>query len=316
MMRQAKAPLCLVTGGAGFIGSHLVEALLAEGQRVRVIDDLSTGKMANVEPFLDRIDFRKASILDLPAVHSATQGVDYVLHQAALSSVPRSVRDPLPTHRVNTEGTLNVLLAARDAEVRRLVYASSSSVYGDPPVAQKIETLPPMPLSPYAVSKLAAEQYCQVFHRVYGLETVCLRYFNVFGPRQDPQSEYAAVVPRFAAALLESRRPVIYGDGEQSRDFTYVSNVVAANLLALRADGAAGEVFNIATGEKITVNELAAILAQLTNRALEPVHEPKRAGDVAHSLADISKASRILGYVPSVGVRDGLARAVAWYSRQ
>ena len=315
-MPHDETALYLVTGGAGFIGSHLVEALLAEGQRVRVIDDLSTGRIANIEPFLEKIDFREASLLDLRAVHSAMQGVECVLHQAALSSVPRSVRDPLPTNRVNVEGTLNVLSAARDAKVRRLVYASSSSVYGDPPVAHKIETLPPMPLSPYAVSKLAAEQYCQVFHRVYGLETVCLRYFNVFGPRQDPQSEYAAVVPRFATALLEGRRPVIYGDGEQSRDFTYVSNVVVANLLALRADGAAGEVFNIAGGERITVNELAAILAQLTNRTLEPVHEPKRAGDVVHSLADISKAGRILRYVPGVRVRDGLARAVAWYSQR
>jgi len=315
-MPQDETALYLVTGGAGFIGSHLVEALLTEGQRVRVIDDLSTGRIANIEPFLEKIDFREASLLNLGAVHSAMQGVEYVLHQAALSSVPRSVRDPLPTNRVNVEGTLNVLSASRDAKVRRLVYASSSSVYGDPPVAQKTETLPPMPFSPYAVSKLAAEQYCQVFHRVYGLETVCLRYFNVFGPRQDPQSEYAAVVPRFATALLEGRRPVIYGDGEQSRDFTYVSNVVVANLLALRADGAAGEVFNIAGGERITVNELAAILAQLTSRALEPVHEPKRAGDVEHSLADISKAGRILRYVPGVHVRDGLARAVVWYSQR
>lgn len=314
-MPEDKSSLYLVTGGAGFIGSHLVEALLSEGQRVRVIDDLSTGRTANIELFLDRIDFREASLLDLRAVHSAVQGVQYVLHQAALSSVPRSVRDPLLTNRVNVEGTLNVLSAAWNADVLRLVYASSSSVYGDPPVMRKVETLPPMPLSPYAVSKLAAEQYCQVFSRVYGLETVCLRYFNVFGPRQDPQSEYAAVVPKLASALLEGRSPVIYGDGEQSRDFTYVSDVVAANLLALRANGAAGEVFNIAGGKKTTVNVLATILAQLTGRALEPTHEPNRVGDVTHSLADISKAKETLGYVPLVSLRQGLAETVAWYAK-
>lgn len=314
-MRDDRVSVHLVTGGAGFIGSHLVEALLADGQTVRVLDDLSTGKMNNLEPFFDKVDFRKASILDLEAVCSAMDGVDYVLHQAALSSVPRSVRDPLPTHRVNAEGTLNVLLAARDAGVRRVVFASSSSLYGNPPAVYKVETLPTMPLSPYAVSKLAAEEYCQVFTRVYGLETVSLRYFNVFGPRQDPESEYAAVVPRFAAALVRGQRPTIYGDGEQSRDFTYVSNVVAANLAALHAEAAAGEVINVAGGEKTTINSLAAALGELAGKNLEPIYEPTRPGDVAHSLADISKARRVLGYEPKVNVQEGLARSVAWYSQ-
>ncbi len=315
MTRSEKRDLYLVTGGAGFIGSHLVERLVAEGERVRVIDDLSTGKLGNIEPFLDQVDFREASLLDAQSVQRAMEDVRFVLHQAALSSVPRSIRDPHLTNRVNVEGTLNVLLAARDAGVRRLVYASSSSAYGDTPTLPKVETMAPAPLSPYAVSKLTAEQYCGVFHKIYGLETVCLRYFNVFGPRQDPQSEYAAVVPRFATALLRGERPIIYGDGEQSRDFTYVSNVVAANLAALHAGAAAGEVINIAGGERTTVNRLVTMLAELAKTTAEPVYEPARPGDVAHSLADISKARKLLRYEPKVGVQEGLARVIAWCSQ-
>ena len=305
----------LVTGGAGFIGSHLVERLVEEGQRVRVIDDLSTGRLENIDSLLNRIDFREASVLDSSSVLSAMEGVRYVLHQAALSSVPRSIRDPLRANRVNVEGTLNVLLAARDRGVQRVVYASSASVYGDRPTLPKEETMTPAPLSPYAVSKHAAEQYCRVFHAVYGLETVSLRYFNVFGPRQDPQSDYAAVVPKFALSLLSGRRPTIYGDGSQSRDFVYVTNVVDANLVAARAPGGAGEAFNIACGEQTTINDLVAALAEIVGRTVEPEYQAPRTGDVAHSFADISKAKRVLGYAPSVDLQEGLSRTVAWDSQ-
>ncbi len=314
MTRRADGGLYLVTGGAGFIGSHLVERLVEEGQRVRVIDDLSTGKRDNIDPFLDRIDFHEASILDVASVRSAMEGVRYVLHQAALSSVPRSIRDPHRANQVNVEGTLGVLLAARDAEVQRVVYASSSSVYGDTPTLPKEETMTPAPLSPYAVGKLAAEQYCRVFHGVYGLETVSLRYFNVFGPRQDPESEYAAAVPKFALALLSGRRPTVYGDGSQSRDFTYVANVVEANLLAARAPAGAGEAFNIACGEQTTVNELITALARIVECAAEPEYHAPRTGDVVHSFADISKAKRVLGYAPSVSLQEGLSKTVVSYS--
>jgi len=246
--------LYLVTGGAGFIGSHLVEELVKQGQRVRVIDNLSTGKKENIKPFLGEIEFVEGDIRDLELVRAAMDGVEYVLHQAAVPSVPRSVKDPLTSNSVNVEGTLNILVAARDADVKRVVYASSSSVYGDTPVLPKHEDMKQEPRSPYAVSKLTGELYCQVFYYVYGLETVVLRYFNVFGPQQDPKSQYAAVVPKFITALLHGESPTIFGDGEQSRDFTYIENVVAANLLATKAPDVAGEVFNIAYGERITVN--------------------------------------------------------------
>ncbi len=244
--------LYLVTGGAGFIGSNIVERLVRQGERVRVLDNLSTGKRENLVSWLDRLELIEGDIRDVETVHGAMAGVDYVLHQAALPSVPRSVADPLASHQVNATGTLNVLPAARDAGVKRLVYASSSSVYGDSPTLPKQEEMPTNPISPYAVSKLAGENYCRVFFRVYGLETVCLRYFNVFGPRQDPTSQYAAVIPRFITAMLDGRRPVIYGDGRQSRDFTYIENVVEANLLACQAKDVAGEVLNIACGESFS----------------------------------------------------------------
>jgi len=305
--------LFLVTGGAGFIGSHLVEELVKQGQRVRVIDNLSTGKKENIEPSLKEIEFVEGDIRDLELVKEAMDGVDYVLHQAAVPSVPRSVKDPLTSNSVNVEGTLNILIAARDAGVKRVIYASSSSVYGDTPVLPKHEDMKQEPRSPYAVSKLAGELYCQASYHVYGLETVALRYFNVFGPWQDPQSQYGAVVPKFITALLHGEPPTIFGDGEQSRDFTYIENVVAANLLAAKASGVAGEVFNIACGERITINELARMLAEFIGVTTEPEHTPARSGDVLHSLADISKAKRLLGYEGKVGVHEGLKQTVEWY---
>lgn len=310
------AELYLVTGGAGFIGSHLVERLLKEGQKVRVIDNLSTGKEENIASFLSEIDFIEGDIRDLGLLKRVMEGVDYVLHQAAVPSVPRSVNDPLTTNAVNVEGTLNVLLAARDAGVKRVVYASSSSVYGDAPTLPKHEGMKPEPRSPYAVSKLAGELYCLVFHHVYGLETVVLRYFNVFGPRQDPESQYAAAVPKFIAALLRGEPPIIFGNGEQSRDFTFVENVVEANLLAAETPGVAGEVFNIACGENITINQLVAILCELIGIKITPLYAPPRPGDVRHSLADISKAQKLLGYQVKVGLREGLQRTVEWYGHK
>ena len=312
-MNEVVPKLYLVTGGAGFIGSHLVEELVKQGQRVRVIDNLSTGKRKNIEPFRGKIEFIDGDIRDLGLVRKAMDGVDYVLHQAAVPSVPRSVKDPLTTNAANVDGTLNILIAARDADVKRVVYASSSSVYGDTPTLPKQEGMKPQPRSPYAVSKLAGELYCQAFYHVYGLETVALRYFNVFGPRQDPESQYAAVVPKFITALLRGEPPTIFGDGEQSRDFTYVDNVVAANLLAAKASGVAGEVFNIACGERITINELARMLTEIIGVNIEPEYTPPRPGDVLHSLADISKAQKLLGYKIKVDFERGLQKTVEWY---
>jgi len=304
--------LYLVTGGAGFIGSHLVERLVKEGERVRVFDNLSTGRSENIEPFLKKIHFVEGDICNLELVRDAMDGVDYVLHQAAVPSVQRSVEDPLTTNSANVEGTLNILIAARDAGVKRVIYASSSSVYGDTPVLPKQEGMRPTPSSPYAVSKLAGEFYCQAFHQVYGLETICLRYFNVFGPRQDPESQYAAVVPKFITALLHGRPPTIFGDGEQSRDFTYIENVVEANLLAARSEEGIGEVFNIACGERLTVNGLAAFLGEMIGTNVAPEHVPPRPGDVRHSLADITKVTAQLGYRKMVDVHKGLIRTVQW----
>jgi nucleoside-diphosphate-sugar epimerase len=304
----------LVTGGGGFIGSHLVEALVRRGAAVRALDNLTTGHRANLagalaHPEAQRIfTFIEGDITDRKTVQEAIKGVEYVLHQAALPSVQRSVEDPVTSNLVNVEGTLNVLVAAHEAGVRRVVYASSSSVYGDAPQLPKIESMPTNPLSPYAVSKLAAEAYCRAFTRVYGLETVSLRYFNVFGPRQDPNSLYAAVLPRFIEALLCKMPPVIYGDGTQSRDFTYIENVVQANLLALDAVGVAGEVFNIACGESVTLKAVLQYLAEFSNQAVEPEYQAPRAGDIKHSLADISKAERMLGYRPVIPFREGLQR--------
>lgn len=305
--------LYLITGGAGFIGSHLVERVLKEEQRVRVIDNLSTGKKENIEPFLSEIEFIEGDICDLKLVRQVMKSVDCVLHQAAVPSVPRSVKDPLITNAANVNGTLNILIAARDAGVERVVYASSSSVYGDTPTLPKCERMRTQPRSPYAVSKLTGELYCQAFYHVYGLEAVALRYFNVFGPRQEPESQYAAVVPKFVTALLHGEPPTMFGDGEQSRDFTYVENVVDANLLASEAPGVGGEVLNIACGGCITLNQLVVILSEVIVTNLTPKHAPLRPGDVRHSLADISKAKVFLGYEPKVSVQQGLVRTVRWY---
>lgn len=303
----------LVTGGAGFIGSHIVEELVQRGERVRVLDNLSTGRMANLVHSLQHIDFIKGDLRDLPAVRQAVEGVDYVLHQAALPSVPRSINDPLTTHTANTTGTLHLLVAARDAGVGRVVYASSSSVYGDSPSLPKRENMLPCPMSPYAVSKLTGEHYCCVFNEVYGLETVCLRYFNVYGPRQDPISQYAAVIPKFITAMLRGEAPVIYGDGCQSRDFTYVSNVVGANLLAATVPGVAGRVLNAACGQRHSLLDLVATLNEILGTHFAPVHSDSSPGDVRHSQADITAAQETIGYRAEVDFEEGVRRTVAWY---
>ena len=307
---------CLVTGGCGFIGSHLVAALLARGDTVRVLDNLSTGRRANLDALLADVELLEGDLRDPDTVRRAVADVDAVFHQAALASVPRSVEAPLPTHDADATGTLHVLVAARAAGVRRVVYAGSSSAYGDAPTLPKHEEMPVRPLSPYAAAKLAGEHYCAAFARSLGLETVTLRYFNIFGPRQDPQSQYAAVVPRFVMALLAGRPPTIYGDGTQSRDFTYVDNVVAANLLALEAPEASGESINVACGERYSLLDLVAALNAALGTAIAPRHEPRRAGDVQHSLASIEKAERLLGYRPVVAFGEGLRRTVAWYQAQ
>jgi nucleoside-diphosphate-sugar epimerase len=312
----------LVTGGSGFIGSHLVDALLRRGANVRVLDNLTTGHRANLAGVPTgceghgRFTFIEGDITDRTTVQEAVKGIDYVLHQAALPSVQRSVEDPMTSNMVNVEGTLNVLIAAREAGVRRVVYASSSSVYGDSPQLPKVEHMAPNPLSPYAVSKLAAEAYCRAFTRVYSLETVSLRYFNVFGPRQDPGSLYAAVLPRFIEALLDRKRPVIYGNGMQSRDFTFIENVVQANLLALEAEGVGGEAFNIACGESVDLRMVLQFLAEFSGQLVEPEYRAPRAGDVKHSLADISKAARMLGYRPAIPFREGLQQTFEFFRQR
>lgn len=303
----------LVTGGAGFIGSHLVEALTESGRELRVLDNLATGSRENIDAFVGGSDFIEGDIRSYHVVREAMADVDYVLHQAALPSVPRSIRDPITSTDVNVMGTLNILHAAREAGVRRVVIASSSSVYGDNPALPKKEDMCPRPLSPYAVSKLAAEQYCQTFWRVYGLETVALRYFNVFGPRQSPYSQYAAVIPKFISALLAGEPLTVHGDGTQSRDFTYVANVVQANLLACEAPDAAGHVFNVARGDRHTLLDLIAVLESISGKRAEIVHTPSRPGDVPHSQADIASASKLLGYDPAVEFADGLKRTFDWY---
>jgi len=306
----------LVTGGAGFIGSHIAERLVRDGHRVRVLDDFSSGKNSNLESFLEGIEIVRGDIRDARLVNEACRGVEVVFHEAALGSVPRSVADPLSTHEVNITGTFNVLLAARDAGVKRVVYASSSSVYGEKPVLPKHEEMTPQPLSPYALSKLVGEHYAQVFKQVYGFDVVALRYFNIFGPRQDLESQYAAVIPRFITALLTGNSPVVYGDGLQSRDFTYVDNVVDANLLAAEADGAAGKTFNVACGGRYTLIELLDRLKELIGSEIEATHEPSRAGDVRDSQASIEAAQQALGYRVSVGFEEGLRKTVDWYRTQ
>jgi UDP-glucose 4-epimerase len=306
----------LVTGGGGFIGSHLASHLLASGAEVRIIDNFATGRRSNLLPLGDDLDIVEGDIQSYERVHTAVRGCDVVFHQAALPSVPRSIQDPLTSNATNIVGTLNVLLAARDEGVRRVIFASSSSVYGANPRLPKSEDDVTTPISPYAVTKLAAEGYCRSFGEVYGLETVALRYFNVFGPRQNPLSEYAAVVPKFISALLSGNRPTIYGDGEQSRDFTYVDDVVAANLQAMDAPDVAGEVFNIACGNSITVNELCRELQSLLGTSVEPEHVEASPGEVRASRADIAKAGELLGFSPQRSFRDGLTRTIEHMRRE
>jgi UDP-N-acetylglucosamine/UDP-N-acetyl-alpha-D-glucosaminouronate 4-epimerase len=315
---ETSMALYLITGIGGFIGSSLARALLGRGKRVRGVDNFATGKRENLTDILDQIDFREASILDLDAMKSICSGVDYVLHQAAMPSVPKSVLDPIGSNQANVDGTLNVLVAARDAKVRRVVYAASSSAYGDTPTLPKHEEMTPSPISPYAVAKLASEHYMTSFYRCYGLETVALRYFNIFGPRQDPSSPYSGVLAKFITQMLRGDRPTIFGDGEQSRDFTFIDNAVQANLLACEspASQTAGRVFNIATGRRITLNEMFSALQKLTGYSGTPEYGPERGGDIKHSLADISKAEKHLGYKPNVNFEQGLSLTVDWYRQQ
>jgi nucleoside-diphosphate-sugar epimerase len=304
----------LITGIAGFIGSSLARELLQRGEQVRGVDNLSTGKRENLMQILGRIDFREADILDLDAIKSACDGVDYVLHQAAIPSVPKSVLDPIGSNRANVDGTVNVLVAARDARVKRVIYAASSSAYGDTPTLPKHERMTPDPISPYAVAKLASERYMISFYRCYGLETVALRYFNIFGPRQDPSSPYSGVLAKFITQMLAGQRPTIFGDGEQSRDFTFIDNAVEANLLACKAPAeVAGNVFNVATGRRVTLNETFKLLQALTSYSGSPIYGAERGGDIKHSLADISAAEKLLGYKPKVNFEQGLQQTVAWY---
>jgi len=307
--------LYLITGIGGFIGSSLARELLARGEHVRGVDNFSTGRRENIAGLLDRIDFHESDILDLDAMHKACAGVDFVLHQAAIPSVPKSVLDPLGSNRANIDGTVNVLVAARDAKVRRVVYAASSSAYGDTPTLPKHEAMKPDPISPYAVAKLASEHYMVSFYRCYGLESVCLRYFNIFGPRQDPSSPYSGVLAKFITQMLRGEQPTIFGDGEQSRDFTYIDNAVSANLLACTApaEKAAGRVFNVATGQRVTLNETFKLLQDMTSYHGQPKYGPERDGDIKHSLADISKAEAALGYKPLVHFEEGLRKTVDWY---
>jgi UDP-glucose 4-epimerase len=308
--------LYLVTGGAGFIGSSLVRALLARGEQVRVVDNFLTGHRRNLDEVKDRVDLREADITNVAAMQDAMRDVEYVFHQAALPSVPRSVEDPVTSNRINVEGTVNVLVAARDAGVKRVVYASSSSIYGGRFQEPNHERMPTSPISPYGVSKLAGEAYCVAFSQVYPLETVALRYFNVFGPRQDPSSPYSGVISLFIAALCEGRQPTIYGDGQHSRDFTYVDNVVQANLLACHAPRVSGKAMNAATGNRYTLNELFASLKKIIGADIEPVYAPSRAGDIVRSQADISLAREMLKYEPQVSFQEGLERTVRWYREQ
>ena len=303
----------LVTGGAGFIGSNIVDELVRRNHEVVVLDDLSTGADANLAGVRERIDFRVESITDLSAVQAASRGADYVLHLAARTSVPKSVADPLETNRINIDGTLNVLVAAHDAKVRRVVYAASSSAYGETPTLPKTEHMPPEPISPYGVTKYAGELYAQVFGRVYGLENVSVRYFNVFGPRQDPTSQYSGVLSRFMLAILNHEPIVIYGDGEQSRDFTYVDNIVDLTLRACETSEASGKVVNGGTGVRITLKQVHHSLEKITGRKIPVRHDPPRAGDILHSQADVSLARKILGYEPSVLFEEGLRRTWEWY---
>jgi UDP-glucose 4-epimerase len=305
----------LITGIAGFIGSTLAHTLVEQGHQVRGIDNLSTGSLDNLAAIRDKIDFQQMDLQDAAGMKSACEGIDFILHQAALASVPRSVKDPLTSHQSNINGTLNLLIAARDAKVRRIVYAASSSAYGDQPTQPKQEEMPPLPLSPYAVQKLACEYYIQAFYRSYGLEGICLRYFNIFGPRQAADSPYSGVIAKFTTSMMAGETPTIFGDGFTSRDFTYIENAVGANLLACEAPSsvATGRVFNIGTGESHTLNEVYATIAEQLGFTAKPIYGPTRAGDIKHSLADIHRASKELGYQPKAHFHDGLQKTVAWY---
>ncbi len=303
----------LVTGGAGFIGSNTVDELVRRGHGVVVLDDLSSGKEENLAEVRNKITFVKGSVTDLEAVQKAMHQAEFVIHLAARTSVPRSVKDPLETNRINVEGTLNVLVAARDNKVNRIVFAASSSAYGETPTLPKIETMQPQPISPYGVSKYVGELYAQTFGRCYGLENVSVRYFNIFGPRQDPDSPYSGVLSRFAAAFLDEERPIVYGDGEQTRDFTYVDNAVQANLLACDSPGASGGVFNIGTGGRISLNQTLEHLRRISGKNLEAKYEPPREGDIRDSQADISRAQEVLGYEPTVRFEEGLELTFEWY---
>lgn len=305
----------LVTGGAGFIGSHLCRHLVLQGAFVRILDNLSTGKKSNLADILNSVEFIEGDMGDEQTARRCMQGIDIVFHQGALPSVPRSVENPGATHRNCVDATFTLLNAARNAKVKRFIYAASSSAYGDSPTLPKTESMAPNPLSPYAAAKLFGEYYCSVFSKVYGLETVSLRYFNVFGPCQDPKSQYAAAIPAFITSILNDRPPTIYGDGEQSRDFTYVENVVQANLLAAKAPKTAGEVINIACGQRITLNEVVRLINHITGKNIHPTYAPPRPGDVRHSLADIRKAKEQLGYEPVVPFEEGLRRTIEWYKQ-
>jgi nucleoside-diphosphate-sugar epimerase len=303
----------LVTGGAGFIGSNICKKLVSQDCFVRVVDNLLTGKKSNLTGIIDKIEFIEADMGNAAVARSAMKGIDVVLHQGALPSVPLSIDDPAATHRHCVDATLTLLLAARDAKIKRFVYAASSSAYGDTPTLPKVETMAVNPLSPYAVAKLVGEYYCSVFYKVFGLETISLRYFNIFGPQQDPTSQYAAAIPAFVTSVLKDISPTVYGDGEQSRDFTYVDNVVEANLLAARAKHTKGEVVNIACGQAVTVNEIINMINEFVGKNVKPIYASSRAGDVKHSLADITLARKLIGFKPIVPFKQGLQKAITWY---
>lgn len=305
----------LITGGAGFIGSNIAHELIHRGETVRILDNFATGRRINIEPILNKVELIDGDIRDFWTVTEAVTGIDYILHQAALPSVGRSVQNPLTSNAVNINGTLNILEAARRAKVKRVVFACSSSVYGESETLPKVETMTPSPLSPYAINKLTGEHYCRVYHRLYGLETVSLRYFNIFGPRQDPNSHYSAVIPLFIKAALQGDQPTIFGDGEQSRDFTYVQNAVSTNLNACTAPNAAGKYYNIACGERFTLNQLLTMVGEIMGKKLTAQYAPPRPGDIKHSLADISAAKRDLNYSVAFDFRSGLKETVRWFSQ-
>jgi nucleoside-diphosphate-sugar epimerase len=305
----------LITGGAGFIGSNLVEELVKQRSRIKVIDNFSTGKRENLESFRPHLEFEEVDICNLSELKEVVAGTDYILHQAAIPSVPKSIIDPIASHNSDLTGTLHVLWAAKQAGVKRVVYAASSSAYGNSPELPKEESMPANPISPYGLMKYVGEEYCRLFTSLYGLETVSLRYFNVFGPRQDPTSQYSGVLSRFITAMLRGERPVIFGDGEQSRDFTYVSNVAQANLLACHSPKSSGKVYNIACGTRVSLNEVVRSLNRILGSDLKPIYQPPRAGDIKHSTADITRARTDLGYIPTVGFQEGLVKTVDWYKR-